>query len=1281
MVKSAGPSSRSGNYNKGGRGGCHQETASASVKTPAATTPEAAAPAPSTPTRGTATAWQSYTSTMGKVSPARSDAPASQMTTTPNSPQPATPPNPEPPTHEMAAASIGALDETTVLANRFIPASLKALNQAPTSYTLVAGRIPTLAAQIERLYEDIIPRGIECACEGVVATSDGTKKKRPHAYDQGSMVTMMVRKMREELRYALFSYEPLSKVLETGITKKRKGVATYSPYAGIISTKRTRTLIEIETKDLEDASAYHDKYEGLLIFERDEILRLYEHLSQYRVQVQVSPSGGRSGGSAASTFLFARIVMPGIADVQPSLSVGDICLVRPVEPLQLMAHLQVPSQWQGGKMMFDQSRQAYVPNPVEIQCLVLRIVRGRGGNSDEVVITWLSAEDDSVLQRSWLRYPPERHLYNVRFVPDARPMERCLTALDWAARLPDSVVDSLILARKEEAQLALPKYKDGHKHSEAADGKCIDIGQYSLNEKQHAFVSMCISRAIHPSFNCIREPMLLTGPAGVGKTRTLYAAINQILDLNPKNRILVCAPSHTAANVLTQRLAENLSEKDLFRLVDSDRGSDTIPFAVLRFTRYDQSGGAFTLPPKEELLQFRVIICTCLDAHILYSAGLTNATLRGWRKCLSHSAQKLFKKCQLSFDIIRGVDEPHFTHLFIDEAAQATESESLIPLSVVVDPEPGAVKVEIALVGDPRQLGAQVYSSVAAKCGLGFSFLERLLQRPNTQAIAELEEKQGGAPIDNMEDLLSYYNEDKEQTSVFLNVNYRCRPEFLMMPSALFYFDKLQSAKSKGIKDPEVMSRWCRELRMLEKMRPRVEMDEEEAGDVSAGIPRIYRPHKQDMWPVHFRGVEGRDTSVALDSFPGTNSWSNLDEAKEVSEIVLALARDGVKPQQIGVMAPFRGQVVQIRRLLRDVSLGQVNVGTIEDYQAVEYDVIVLSLTRSTTKFVEFDIKRRAGVFGQPKRSNVALTRPEHLLVIVGNPNVMVNCSIWRQILWFFLRNGLWHGESGSKGCAGLELTDELVYSTTGTGDVCDETMITVGTLEKISRQTEAFDKDSIEAIIAKGAFAGAGGDGKIETKTQAGGLPSSNGTTGPDTGPAAQPNPALLTKNDASDTGQSHGNIQQPIPYPYPRPVFGPPGLVPMDRGMAPPPPHPGVMHPGQVHPSMMGHEGDSVPPPPGHPDYTYGPQSPYPFGPMGVSPLGMMGPGPAGMPPPGMMMGPGGPMPSPGYMQYGQGPMSYQPPRGAQKKGSKRNTNQRKTKNKAPKKSSNINANQPNG
>ena len=46
-----------------------------------------------------------------------------------------------------------------------------------------------------------------------------------------------------------------------------------------------------------------------------------------------------------------------------------------------------------------------------------------------------------------------------------------------------------------------------------------------------------------------------------------------------------------------------------------------------------------------------------------------------------------------------------------DEAAQATEPEILCPISCVVDPHLGGRKVEICLIGDPRQLSPRVFAS------------------------------------------------------------------------------------------------------------------------------------------------------------------------------------------------------------------------------------------------------------------------------------------------------------------------------------------------------------------------------------------------------------------------------------------------------------------------------------------------------------------------------------------------------------------------------------------
>jgi hypothetical protein len=94
------------------------------------------------------------------------------------------------------------------------------------------------------------------------------------------------------------------------------------------------------------------------------------------------------------------------------------------------------------------------------------------------------------------------------------------------------------------------------------------------------------------------------------------------------------------------------------------------------------------------------------------------------------------------------------------------------------------------------------------------------------------------------------------------------------------------------------------------------------------------------------------------------------------------------------------------------IGLGGVNVGIVEDYQGVEKHIIILSLTRSNECFVQEDVKQRMGLFQQPMRMNVALTRAENVFIVIGNPHLMVRDPLWRHWLAFCFRNGLWYGES-----------------------------------------------------------------------------------------------------------------------------------------------------------------------------------------------------------------------------------------------------------------------------
>lgn len=180
---------------------------------------------------------------------------------------------------------------------------------------------------------------------------------------------------------------------------------------------------------------------------------------------------------------------------------------------------------------------------------------------------------------------------------------------------------------------------------------------------------------------------------GTGKTVTIVEAIRQIIERNPGTRVLACAPSNSAADVIAERLAD-LGEKQLIRLIAPSRSRETVAKSspsVLKFTR-SNAAGIFTCPSCEELAQFKVIVSTCCNASVLHGIGMA-----------------------------RG----HFTHIFIDEAGQTTEPELMIPIKTLCND-----LTNVILSGDVKQLGPIVRSAVARALGLSTSYLERLMSDP-----------------------------------------------------------------------------------------------------------------------------------------------------------------------------------------------------------------------------------------------------------------------------------------------------------------------------------------------------------------------------------------------------------------------------------------------------------------------------------------------------------------------------------------------------------------------
>ncbi|KAI3508795.1 hypothetical protein L1887_23811 [Cichorium endivia] len=87
---------------------------------------------------------------------------------------------------------------------------------------------------------------------------------------------------------------------------------------------------------------------------------------------------------------------------------------------------------------------------------------------------------------------------------------------------------------------------------------------------------------------------------------------------------------------------------------------------------------------------------------------------------------------------------------------------------------------------------------------------------------------------------------------------------------------------------------------------------------------------------VVFNGVQG------VDEREGNNpSWFNRIEASEVVEVIMDLIERGVSGHDIGVITPYRQQVVKISKALETFVGSEIKVGTVESFQGQEREGII----------------------------------------------------------------------------------------------------------------------------------------------------------------------------------------------------------------------------------------------------------------------------------------------------------------------------------------------------
>eukprot|EP01016_Furgasonia_blochmanni_P039353 TRINITY_DN4879_c0_g7_i1.p1 TRINITY_DN4879_c0_g7~~TRINITY_DN4879_c0_g7_i1.p1 ORF type:complete len:429 (+),score=110.30 TRINITY_DN4879_c0_g7_i1:91-1287(+) len=201
---------------------------------------------------------------------------------------------------------------------------------------------------------------------------------------------------------------------------------------------------------------------------------------------------------------------------------------------------------------------------------------------------------------------------------------------------------------------------------------------------------------------------------------------------------------------------------------------------------------------------------------------------------------------------------------------------------------------------------------------------------------------------------------------VRLQVQYRMHPDLTLFPSNTFYEGTLQNGVTLSDRAYEGDFPW---------------------------------PNKSK--PMFFWSLVGPEEISAS----GT-SYLNRTEAQKVEKLVFHLIRSGVRPQQIGIITPYKGQRAYIVNYMnKNGSLApavykDIEVASVDGFQGREKDFIIISCVRSNEGL-------GIGFLTDPRRLNVTLTRAKYGLIILGNARVLARDNLWNNLLNHYKENGV----------------------------------------------------------------------------------------------------------------------------------------------------------------------------------------------------------------------------------------------------------------------------------
>ena len=445
-----------------------------------------------------------------------------------------------------------------------------------------------------------------------------------------------------------------------------------------------------------------------------------------------------------------------------------------------------------------------------------------------------------------------------------------------------------------------------------------------------------------------QDVAIIHGPPGTGKTTTLVQAILETI--RRERRVLVCAPSNTAVDLLTEKLAER--GVSVIRMGNPIRVSDlllehTLDAQVMAHPSYSKMRAL-----RQTADQYRETARQPLR-KIGYEERQQRRLLQEEARLLFQQAddleryitEQVLESVQIITCTLVGASNRNIRHLtfdtvFIDEAAQALEPGCWIPI---------AKGQRVILAGDHHQLPPTVKSEKAAREGLRETLFEKCIKR-------------------------------QPATARMLTVQYRMHQQIMDFSSEQFYDGQLQAHQS--VRDAGLDAY---DLAFAPDL-PVEFLDTAGFGFLEITIPEsrsTANPEEADL-------LLQRLAQLLEPYDPAAHEQRDHEQGRLT----------------IGVIAPYRAQInylkdaieenVQLNGLLQHRML---SVGTVDSFQGQERDIIAISLTRSNTS-------GEIGFLSDIRRMNVGMTRARRKLLLVGDSSTLSSHPFFKELLTYVKRIG-----------------------------------------------------------------------------------------------------------------------------------------------------------------------------------------------------------------------------------------------------------------------------------